>query len=140
VNKVPANKVSYHYSFRVEKEHLDALEHVNNIVYLSWVQQAAENHWNRLASAQIKSNYIWMALRHEIDYLGQAFLNDELSIYTWIDRSSGAKSIRIVKIYKGDQLLTQCKTTWVMLAAKSLKPKRIGGEILALFTKEQGAN
>ncbi len=136
MNKVPTNKVSFTRSFEVQESHLDALKHVNNIVYLEWVQQAAETHWNQLASAEIQAAHVWVALRHEIDYFGQAFLHDQLQIYTWIDSSSGAKSIRIVQIYKGDSLLTQCKTIWVMLDAKTLKPKRIGPEIMRLFSKQ----
>ena len=140
MNKVPPNKVYFEYSVRVLEEHLDALRHVNNIVYLAWVQEVAEKHWNQLASKAIQSQSVWMALRHEIDYLGQAFLDDQLSVYTWIDESRGVKSTRIVHIYKNDQLLMKCKTTWVMLDAKTLKPKRIGPEIMAIFTTDHPTN
>ena len=136
MSKLPANKVSFTYRLEVQESHLDTLKHVNNIVYLEWVQQAAERHWNQLASAEIQAENVWMALRHEIDYFGQAFLHDSLQIATWIDSSSGAKSIRMVQVYKGDSLLTQCKTIWVMLDAKTLKPKRIGPKIMHLFSKE----
>ena len=132
-SKASNNKVSFTYSFKVTEEHLDTLNHVNNIVYLQWVQDISEKHWNSLATDQIRSANVWMALRHEIDYLNQAFLGDNISILTWIEDSAGVKSIRIVHIYKEDILLTKCKTTWVLLDSHTLKPKRIDKTILDLF-------
>lgn len=134
MSKIPKHKISYSYSFKVDNTHIDTLNHVNNIVYLQWVQDASEKHWNRLVSADIIKENVWMALRHEIDYVNQAFLNDLITIYTWIEDSSGVKSTRMVHIYKQDILLTKCKTTWVLLDATTLKPKRIGNEILKLFS------
>ena len=133
MNELPENKTAYSFSFRVRQEHLDQLNHVNNIVYLQWVQEASEQHWNKLADEKIRTETIWMALRHEIDYLKQAFLDDEITIYTWVDDAFGVKSTRIVHIYHKATLLVKCRTTWLLLDAKTLRPKRINKEILALF-------
>lgn len=133
-DKVPANKVSFNYSFKVRTKHLDTLNHVNNIVYLQWVQDASKKHWHALATEKVQKEYVWMALRHEIDYLNQSFLDDTITVYTWIEDSAGAKSTRIVHIYKEDAILVKCKTTWVLLDAGTLKPKRINKEIFELFT------
>jgi len=46
---------------------IDALGHVNNIVYLRWVQDAAIAHWSALATAEMQQEIVWMVLRHEID-------------------------------------------------------------------------
>ena len=92
-------------------------------------------HWDFLKTKEINEKYVWMVLRHEIDYLGQAYLNDTLTLYTWIDKNEGVKSTRIVHIYCGDKLIIKSKTIWCLLDAKTLKPKRIGQEILQLFTK-----
>jgi len=135
VNKLPEDKVSFYQDLIVEKEHLDDLSHVNNIVYLKWVQQIAEQHWQQLAGAALRKNCIWVALRHEIDYLAEAFFGEKLQVCTWIDSSTGAKSIRMVRIYRDDTLLCACKTTWVLLDPITHKPKRIGEEIKALFDK-----
>jgi len=131
----PEDKVSYQHSFRVEPQHIDDLNHVNNVVYLEWVQEIAYMHWNKLVPNTIKENHVWAVIRHEIDYLGQAYLNDEISVFTWIDESRGVKSIRSVHMYCNDKLLTKSKTTFCLLDKKTLKPKRIGEELLQLFTK-----
>ncbi|NNC70297.1 MAG: acyl-CoA thioesterase [Flavobacteriaceae bacterium] len=129
--------MGYSYTFKVDKIHLDTLKHVNNIVYLKWVQDASVKHWDKLVNTELKKENVWMALRHEIDYLNQAFLDDTITIYTWIEESKGVKSTRIVHMYKQDTLLAKCKTIWVLLDAKSLRPKRIGEEILKLFSANE---
>ncbi len=131
----PNDKVSYKHFLTVEEHHIDNLNHVNNAVYLQWVQEVAYLHWNVLAPKEIKDASVWMVLRHEIDYLQQAYINDDITIYTWIDESKGAKSIRIVHIYCKEKLLTTSKTTFCLLDKERLRPKRITPEILQLFTK-----
>ncbi len=133
--KIPEDKVSFQYSFKVKREDIDELNHVNNIVYLQWVQEVSYLHWEALASSSIKETCVWMTLRHEIDYKNQAFLDDMITVYTWIDESYGVKSTRIVHIYSEDTLLTTSKTTFCLLDATTLKPKRISDDILKLFTK-----
>ncbi len=133
--KIPQDKVSFQHSFQVKPAAIDALNHVNNVVYLEWVQEISVLHWNNLITDKIKAQYIWVAIRHEIDYVNPSFLNDVITVYTWIDETKGVKSIRIVHIYCEDKLLVKAKTTWVLLDAKSLKPKRIGKDLIELFTK-----
>ena len=134
-SKIPEDKVFLNHSFKVEKNDIDALNHVNNIVYLKWVQDISELHWNTLASKEMKASCVWVALRHEIDYLNQAYENDLINCYTWIEKNEGVKSIRIVHIYCNKKLLAKSRTTWCLLDAKSLKPKRITKEIMELFIK-----
>jgi len=133
-HKIPENKVSYQHSFKVQSNDIDALNHVNNLVYLQWALKISEMHWESLTTKEINEKYVWVVLRHEIDYLNQAFLNDIITVYTWIDESEGVKSTRMVHIYCKDKLLTKSKTTWCLLDAKTLKPKRVGKDILELFT------
>jgi len=132
-NKFPEDKVSFRHSFKVKLHHIDDLNHVNNTVYLLWVQEVAYMHWDVLAPKEIKDNSVWMVLRHEIDYLGQAYVNDTITIYTWIDETAGVKSTRMVHIYCEDKILTKSKTTFCLLDKETLKPKRVGEDILELF-------
>ena len=132
--KIPPGKVSFQHSIKVKLHDIDALNHVNNLVYLQWVLEISGLHWNSLATKQINEKYVWVVLRHEIDYINQAHLNDIITVYTWIDQNEGVKSTRIVHIYCEDKLLIKSKTVWCLLDAKTLKPKRIGEDILQLFT------
>ena len=117
----------------VQPEDIDELNHVNNVVYLRWVQQVAVAHWNSLPDNEIRAKHLWVALRHEIDYLSPAFLGDDVIGYTWVSSMEGAKSTRHVEFYLGDKCLAKAKTIWCLLDATTLKPKRIGQDIKASF-------
>lgn len=113
----------------VRASEIDDLNHVNNVVYLQWINNISIAHWNELASETIKEKYIWVAIRHEIDYLKAAFLEDCIRLNTWIVSLEGVKSIRKVEIYRDDVLIAKSKTTWCLLDAKTHKIVRITKEI-----------
>ena len=115
---------------KVSNQDIDELNHVNNVVYLQWVQDIANMHWDQLKEGHDTSEYVWVVLRHELDYSGQAGLDDTIIIRTWVGETSGIKSIRHVEFYKDDKLLVKAKTFWCLVDSKTLRPKRITGGIL----------
>ena len=121
----------------VSEKDIDHLNHVNNVVYLQWVQDIATKHWNQLKEGHDTSNYVWVVIRHELDYSGQATLNDVIKIKTWVGETTGIKSIRHVAFYKGERLLVKAKTFWCLVDAKTLRPRRITGEILKVLIPYQ---
>lgn len=133
IDKIPENKVSFQYSFKVTLKDIDGLGHVNNVAYLAWTQMVANMHWEKLASDELKKSVQWFVLRHEVDYVKQAFINDTITVYTWIEDVKGARSTRIFRIYRGDELLVKCKTVWCLIDANTLKPKRIEQELIEMF-------
>lgn len=115
----------------VTPNEIDGLNHVNNIVYLQWVQDVAGQHWKSLIKQNpLEKKYIWVVIRHEIDYLRPAILNDEITLRTWVGKNSGAKSVRHVVILKGEEILAKAETTWCLLEAETMKPTRITEEVL----------
>ena len=133
---IPENSVSHSYSLKVEPHHIDVLNHVNNVVYLLWVNEASEIHWALLSNDKINAMYFWVCLRHEIDYLGQAFLGDEITIETWVGESKGVKSVRFVNVYKGETLLSKATSTWCLFDVETKKPTRIREDVLDLLSIE----
>lgn len=125
----------FYLPITVAPEDIDELNHVNNIVYLRYVQDAAVGHWKTVPQG-IASQIIWMARRHEIDYLKQAFLGDELVAKTWVDDFVGVKSIRHCEIMRGEEVLARSVTHWISLDAQTLRPKRITAEIAKQFFPE----
>src|SRR5258705_13846841 len=69
---------------------IDEQNHVNNTVYLRWVQEVATAHWRAVATADAQENIGWVVLRHEIDYKTPAGVGDEVVLRTW-----GGKSTRL---------------------------------------------
>ncbi len=125
----------FYLPITVAPDDIDELNHVNNIVYLRYVQDAAIGHWKTVPQ-EIASQIIWMARRHEIDYLKQAFLGEELVAKTWVDDFVGVKSIRHCEILRGEEVLARSVTHWISLDAQTLRPKRITEEIVKQFFPE----
>ena len=126
-------KEIFELPIRVEEKHLDDLKHVNNVVYLQWVQDAAAAHWNHKATEQMKAEYIWVVLNHYLEYKRPALLGEQLTARTYVQNYDGPKSERHVQILRGDTLLVQAKTTWCLLHRSSQRPKRVPREFGDLF-------
>ena len=114
---------------------IDELNHVNNVVFVRWVQDVAAAHWMATSSDELRACYSWMLLRHEIDYLGQAFLGDRLIGTTWVGEAKGATFERFVELKKDGKVITKSRTVWALLDAKTLKPRRIDKAMNVLFAK-----
>jgi acyl-CoA thioester hydrolase len=129
------NEKDFCISIHVTKNDIDELGHVNNVVYVRWVQEVAAAHWDSLASSEIKQKYVWVVLRHEIDYLSAAFDGDILIATTWVGESNGARSERFVHITNKitGKLIAQAKTTWCMLDGATMRPKRVDEEVVRLL-------
>ena len=116
-------------------EHIDALGHVNNVVYLSWVQDVAIAHWNSLTTPALRERLIWVALRHEIDYKAEALPGDTITARTWTGAGRGLRYARHTRILRAaDQsLLAEALTQWCPMDAVSRKPTRLPAEIAKFF-------
>ena len=114
---------------------LDDLNHVNNVRYVQWIQDISKEHWQTKASPIMQNEVIWVVLSHHIEYKRAAVLNDRIKITTYIDSSSGAKSIRVVEMKHAvtNKLLVKSSTEWCLLESKSYKPMRIPDDIKEIF-------
>jgi acyl-CoA thioester hydrolase len=129
------DKISYSHKIRVRKSDLDRLNHVNNVVYLQWVNDISEKHWNLLADEILRKKYFWVVLRHEIDYLSQAVFGDEITVVTWVGSSKGVRSIRHVEMFIGEKPLVRASSTWCLIDAETLRPTRIREDVLSLLSR-----
>jgi acyl-CoA thioester hydrolase len=125
----------YQHQITVQPEDIDALGHVNNVVYVRWVQEAAETHWLAKAPDAVRQKYNWVVMRHEIDYLRPALPGQSLIATTWVDSFSGARSDRLVQLTHAETgtLIAKAKTTWCLIDAQTSKPKRIEEDITKVF-------
>jgi acyl-CoA thioester hydrolase len=131
-------KKRYTCQKQVQKEDIDQLNHVNNVVYVKWIQEAAETHWNSVMPEENKKQYIWVIVRHEIDYHAPARLGDTINIETWVLDATKATSHRAVRFTNAEtgKLLVESKTNWCMLNARTFRPARITKEITEIFLQE----
>ena len=115
---------------------IDEQNHVNNTVYLRWVQDVATAHWKSLASVEAQNAIGWVVLRHEIDYKIPACLGDEIILRTWVGEASRLKFERFTEVRRkiDNQLLAQARTVWVPVDTRSGKPTRVPAEVRAQFS------
>ncbi|MCF6296157.1 MAG: acyl-CoA thioesterase [Flavobacteriaceae bacterium] len=120
----------------VTKDDLDELNHVNNVRYVKWVNDVAKEHWLQNASEDICKEYFWVLLKHNIEYKNSALLNDIIKIKTYILKTEGAKSTRVVEMChdKTDKLIAKSETIWCLMNSKTLHPTRIPEDISQLFS------
>ena len=115
---------------------IDEQNHVNNTVYLRWIQDIATAHWKSLARAEAQAAIAWVVLRHEIDYRSPASLGDEILLRTWVGKASRLKFERFTEILRkiDKQLLAQARTLWVPVDVHNGKPTRVSAELRAQFS------
>ena len=114
---------------------IDELGHVNNAVWVRWIQDIATAHWDAVARAEDKAAYIWVVIRHEIDYLGNVGPGEPVTARTWIsDPPKGARFDRNVEFLNAaGKVVVRAKTTWAMIDRASGRIARVRDEIAAPF-------
>ena len=125
----------YEHRLSVHAEDIDTMGHVNNIVYLRWVQEAATAHWNAAATDEQKAEYAWVVIRHEIDYLRPAIPGDQLAARTHVGAAAGAKFDRHVEIWRVSDgtVLARARSVWVAIDPRNGRPRRVGEALRARF-------
>ena len=130
---MPNQSNVFTYQHVVTKNEIDTLNHVNNVVYVQWIQDVSTKHWKDLTKNSSDLNFVWVVTRHEIDYKGQALLGDTITFKTWVGETKGVTSVRHVEILKGADIIVKATTVWCMLHAETLKPARITESVLKIL-------
>lgn len=112
---------------------IDFMGHVNNSVYLRWVQEAVIDYWRKVAPVEAVAQHLWVALKHEITYLKPAFLDDELLARVVADGVKGPRAFFTTLIERGDTLVAEVKSSWCCLDAATLRPARVARDIANRF-------
>lgn len=122
--------------FTAQPDDIDALGHVNNAVWVRWIQAMATSHWQAVAAPEHIAAYYWVVTRHEIDYRGNIVAGDSVTARTWIEREpKGAQFDRRVDFVdaKG-KVIVRANTTWAMIDKASGRLARVRPEVSAPFT------
>lgn len=123
--------------FPVDAADIDELGHVNNIVYLRYAQDIAIAHWRSRASEEMVAGFVWVVMRHEVDYRAQLQLGDEVEVRTWVaEAPRGPVWPRFVDIYKAGsgKPAAQITSNWCMLDAQTRKLKRVPMDLVQRFS------
>jgi acyl-CoA thioester hydrolase len=114
---------------------IDELGHVNNAVWVRWIQDMATSHWRVAASPEHVDAYVWVVIRHEIDYLRAVLPGETVTGRTWVGKApKGARFDRHVEFVGEDgKPRVRAKTTWAILDKASGRPIRVPAEVAEPF-------
>lgn len=123
------------YTITVPQSAIDDYGHVNNVIYLQWMQDAAIRHPESIVEYQLPENRGWFAREHRIEYLTPAFVGHEIEVRTWIADYKRVRAIRKYEFFRkaDDRVITKGETPWIFVELTTGKPITIPLEIQALF-------
>lgn len=116
-------------------EHIDELGHVNNAVWVQWIQDVAVSHWQAVARPEHVEAYVWVVTRHEIDYRGNVKAGETVTARTWVgDAPRGARFDRLMEFVGPDgKVKVAARTTWAIIDRESGRILRIPPDVAAPF-------
>jgi acyl-CoA thioester hydrolase len=128
---------TFELPIRILPRDIDELGHVNNVVYLRWVQEAAVAHWRHAASLVDQEKLAWVVVRHEIDYKRSAGPDDEIVARTWIG-TARATFERLTEIVRtsDDEILARARTVWCPIDAVTGKPTLASRQVREQFSSD----
>ena len=129
----------FELTLSTRREHIDELGHVNNAVWVQWIQQVAVAHWDSVADAAHKDAFYWVVVRHEIDYLRAAHEGDCITARTWVgEEPKGARFDRFVEFTGADgKICVRSKTQWAIIDKALGRPIRVPPEVVAPFVSPE---
>lgn len=124
---------TYQHPIGILADDIDHMGHVNNSVYLKWVQEAVIRYWESLAPPEAVARHLWVALKHEISYRRPTFRDDIVVADVIAEKVEGARALFTTVIKRGEDVLAEVKSTWCCLDSSSLRPVRLAREIAGRF-------
>jgi acyl-CoA thioester hydrolase len=126
----------YEMSIAVQPADIDRQNHVNNTVYVRWIQEIATAHWNATAPVPARDEIGWVVLRHEIDYKSPLCLGDQIVLRTWVGKATRVTFERFVEILRetDGKLMATARTLWVPINPETAKPIRVPPEVRERFS------
>ena len=121
---------------RVQPADIDELGHVNNLVYLRWVQEVAIAHWTARTTAEQRAALSWVVVRHEIDYKRPAMPDDDLIVTTWVGEASRRTYERHTEIVRAADgiVLARARSLWVPIDPRTMKVIEVSAEVRERFS------
>jgi acyl-CoA thioester hydrolase len=123
----------YRHAIGILPADIDHMGHVNNSVYLKWVQEAVVRYWEKVAPSDAVAKHLWVALKHEIEFRRPTFLDDTVVADVIADQMQGARAFFTTVIRRGEEVLAEVKSTWCCLDAGSMRPSRLAKDIVSRF-------
>ena len=119
---------------RVYYADIDEYQHVNNAVYLSYLEQATIDAYADIGfdlPQLLELGGLFVVRRHDVEYLHPAKYGDRLDIATWIGELTGGGVLRHTTLRDQDgELCIRAQTRWVWIDLASRKPAEMPADLL----------
>jgi acyl-CoA thioester hydrolase len=123
----------YQHTICILPNDIDFMGHVNNAVYLTWVQDAVISYWQKVAPSDAVARHLWVALKHEITYRAPAFLEDTILADVVATGVQGSRAFFTTLIQRGDTILAEVQSSWCCLDTATRRPARIAKDLASRF-------
>jgi acyl-CoA thioester hydrolase len=126
--------------FAVRQAELDVLGHVNNAVYLTWIEQVAIDHVEALGFGRdwaLAHDGTWVVREHRVTYLKPVLYGDSVRVTTLPQQLAGVRGTRRTEIHRESDgaLTTKAETEWIFVRASDGRPARVPADLLRLFAR-----
>jgi acyl-CoA thioester hydrolase len=123
----------FRHPVAIETADIDHMGHVNNAVYLKWVQDAVIDYWRSVAPPEAVTKHLWVALKHEITYLKPTFLQDTVVAEVIAEKMDGARAFFRTVLKRGEDVLSEIQSCWCCLDAGTMRPARLARDVVGRF-------
>ena len=123
----------FRHAIKIAPVDIDHMGHVNNSVYLRWVQDAVVEYWEKLAPSEAVAKHLWVALQHQISYRKPTFLSDTVVAEVVAEQVRGARAFFNTVVTRGGEVLVEVKSCWCCLDAATKRPVRLKQDIVDRF-------
>ena len=123
----------FRYPIAIAPADIDHMGHVNNAVYLNWVQDAVVQYWEKVAPSEAVASHLWVALKHEISYRRPTFLDDTVVADVIAEKVQGARAFFTTVLKRGEEVLAEVRSCWCCLDAATLRPARLARDVAERF-------
>jgi len=132
-----SNDPVYTYRFTVPDDALEQLGHVNNVQYVTWMQEAAIRHYESIGGVPLAEalGATWVVRSHKIEYLVPAYAGDEIEVRTWVANLRRVRSLRRYSFMRtrDEVLLVRGETDWVFVDLESGRPCAVPNGVAQIF-------
>ena len=123
----------FRHPVAIDPSDIDHMGHVNNAVYLKWVQEAVIDYWRSVAPPSAVAQHLWVALKHEITYRRPAFLQDKVVAEVIAEKVEGARAFFRTVLKRGEEVLSEIESCWCCLDAATKRPARLARDVIGRF-------
>ena len=122
----------------VKPEHIDVLGHVNNVVYVAWMQDVATAHIEALGvglEQYLELKHAMVAVEHHVQYRKAAMLGDDVNLRTWVYDINALYSFRQYAFFRASDksVLFTGNTKWACIEIATGRPKRMSPTFIQAY-------